>query len=118
LEEIEAASTVIEDLILQAEIFRQYSMRSKAVERLERIQKLFPHEEERNDQLRQLYVSAGVLPQYAEKPSRPAPLATKSSKEPAAAPAPTPSPQRAQESVENFTRITEITRNIYRQSNV
>ncbi|MFL6439279.1 MAG: diguanylate cyclase domain-containing protein [Terriglobales bacterium] len=119
LEEIEAESTVLEDLILQAEIFLQYSMRSKAVERLERIQKLFPHEEERNDQLRQLYVSAGVLPQYAEKPSRPALLATKSSKEePAAAPAPTPSPQRAQESVENFTRITEITRNIYRQSNV
>lgn len=119
LEEIEAESTVLEDLILQAEIFLQYSMRSKAVERLERIQKLFPHEEERNDQLRQIYVSAGVLPQYAEKPARPAPVTAKASKqEPAPAPTPVPAPQRGQESVENFTRITEITRNIYRQSNV
>jgi GGDEF domain-containing protein/tetratricopeptide (TPR) repeat protein len=119
LEEIEAESTVLEDLILQAEIFLQYSMRSKAVERLERIQKLFPHEEERNDQLRQLYVSAGVLPQYAEKPPRPAPATSKATKEePASAPTPMAAPQRGQESVENFTRITEITRNIYRQSNV
>jgi GGDEF domain-containing protein/tetratricopeptide (TPR) repeat protein len=119
LEEIEAESTVLEDLILQAEIFLQYSMRSKAVERLERIQKLFPHEEERNDQLRQIYVSAGVLPQYAEKPARPAPVTAKASKqEPVPEPAPTPAPQRGQESIENFTRITEITRNIYRQSNV
>jgi GGDEF domain-containing protein/tetratricopeptide (TPR) repeat protein len=119
LEEIEAESTVLEDLILQAEIFLQYSMRSKAVERLERIQKLFPHEEEKNDQLRQIYVSAGVLPQYADKPARPAPVTAKATKqEPAPAPTPMPAPQRAQESVENFTRITEITRNIYRQSNV
>jgi GGDEF domain-containing protein/tetratricopeptide (TPR) repeat protein len=117
LEEIEAESTVLEDLILQAEIFLQYSMRSKAVERLERIQKLFPHEEERNDQLRQIYVSAGVLPQYAEKPARPAPVTAKVSKQ-EPAPTPAPAPQRGQESVENFTRITEITRNIYRQSNV
>src|SRR6185312_5507418 len=66
-EEIEGESTVLEDLILQTEIFLQYSMRSKAMERLERIQKLFPHEEERNEKLRLLYVSAGVTPQYQER---------------------------------------------------
>src|SRR5690348_12001297 len=66
-EELEGESTVLEDLMLQAEIFLQYSMRSKAMERLERIQKLFPHEEEQNDKLRQLYVSAGISPQYKDR---------------------------------------------------
>jgi GAF domain-containing protein len=105
---------VLEDLMLQAEIFLQYSMRSKAVERLERIQKLFPHEEETNDKLRQLYVSSGVATQYS-----------------AGAPAAAGAPPRAEteakvvstsrsseDAVDNFARVTEITRNVYRQSNV
>ena len=42
--------TMLQDLMLQAEILVQYGMRSKAVERLQRIQQLFPHEEEKNEQ--------------------------------------------------------------------
>ena len=38
----DSETTVLEDLMLQAEIFLQYSMRSRAVERLERVAKLFP----------------------------------------------------------------------------
>jgi diguanylate cyclase (GGDEF)-like protein len=111
-EEIEGESTVLEDLILQTEIFLQYSMRSKAMERLERIQKLFPHEEERNDKLRQLYISAGVTPQYHEAAVSPSTSAA------TPAPAAASAPPKDDEGIENFTRITEITRNIYRQSNV
>ena len=97
--------TVLEDLMLQAEIFLQYSMRSKAVERLERINKLFPREEEKREKLAQLYVSAGFVPKYED---------TK----------PTGSPERTtaaaanESAVDNFARVTEITRNIARQSSV
>jgi GGDEF domain-containing protein/tetratricopeptide (TPR) repeat protein len=107
--------TILEDLILQAEIFLQYSMRSKAIERLERIQKLFPHEEDRSEKLRQLYVSAGVTPQYADNgSSAPASMAEVQSAQTASASA----AQGGEESVDNFARVTEITRNIYRQPNV
>src|SRR5579884_121552 len=119
-EELEGESTVLEDLMLQAEIFLQYSMRTKAMERLERIQKLFPREEEQNDKLRQLYISAGVSPQYKDCPAKaepapapPPPIAAAAS----AAPEPPP-PAEGSDSIGDFTRITEITRNIYRQSNV
>src|SRR2546423_9943378 len=57
----ESEPTVLEDFILQAEIYLQYGMRSKALERLERIRKLFPKEEEKNEKLRQLYVVAGFI---------------------------------------------------------
>ena len=48
--------------MLQAEILVQYGMRNKAVERLQRIQELFPREEERNEDLQRLYLAAGVTP--------------------------------------------------------
>ncbi len=52
-------AAALQDLMLQAEILVQYGMRAKALERLQRIQQLFPHEEERNPALQQLYLSAG-----------------------------------------------------------
>src|SRR3954447_227424 len=58
--------TILEDFMLQAEIFLQYSMRSKAIERLERVSKLFPREEEKNEKLRGLYMSSGFMPKYAD----------------------------------------------------
>lgn len=135
--------TILEDFILQAEIFLQYSMRSKAVERLERVSKLFPHEEDKNEKLRGLYMSAGFMPKYAEGSSSaaagapntvqvqmrtvPTPAAGIASQptvmftSPAARPAPTPSsgtPAVDENDVNNIARVTEITRNIYRQANV
>ena len=59
-------AAALQDLMLQAEILVQYGMRSKAIERLQRIQELFPHEEERNQDLQRLYISAGIEPQYAK----------------------------------------------------
>ncbi len=58
-------AAALQDLMLQAEILVQYGMRAKALERLQRIQQLFPHEEERNPALQQLYLSVGLIPHYA-----------------------------------------------------
>jgi diguanylate cyclase (GGDEF)-like protein len=98
-------------------------MRSKAVERLERIAKLFPHEEDQNDKLRGLYANAGFVPKYG--------AAAAAATAPAAAPAAAPTNGVGTDSgrmaaaagpdenaVDNFARVTEITRNIYRQSTV
>ena len=105
----------LQDLMLQAEILVQYGMRNKAVERLQRIQELFPREEDRNEDLQRLYMSAGVTPRYAG--SAPLPPAAPT---PVSAPAPvsnpvTPAPDPAAD-VRTFTRVAEITRKLYHQS--
>lgn len=124
-ETAEGESTVLEDLVLQAEIFIQYSMRSKAVERLERIHKLFPHEEEKNEKLHTLFNNAGFTPHYApgSAPAAP-PVAPGPADARPAAPAAHPSEpahpsaQANENAVDNFARVTEITRNVYRQGSV
>jgi diguanylate cyclase (GGDEF)-like protein len=116
----ESEPTVLEDFILQAEIYLQYGMRSKALERLERVSKLFPREEQKNEKLRHLYISAGFTPAYkvAEAAARAtAPESAPKEKSPAAPPPPSPATY-AENAVDNFARVTEITRNIYRQANV
>jgi diguanylate cyclase (GGDEF)-like protein len=116
----ESEPTVLEDFILQAEIYLQYGMRSKALERLERVSKLFPREEQKNEKLRHLYISAGFTPAYkvAEAAARAtAPESAPKEKSPAAPPPPSPAAY-AENAVDNFARVTEITRNIYRQANV
>jgi len=109
-------TTVLEDLVLQAEIFLQYSMRSKALERLERISKLFPYEEEKNQKIQQLFIAAGFTPNYKGVP-RPAGMPAPGSA-PAASPQPTMPAVANEDAVDNIARVTEITRNIYRQGNV
>src|SRR5579863_3265278 len=104
-------AATLQDLMLQAEILVQYGMRNKAVERLQRIQELFPREEERNEDLQRLYLSAGVTPRYAG--SAPLPPAAASTAGPGATPAPTPDPAA---DVRSFTRVAEITRKLYHQN--
>jgi len=117
-EEPTLGAAALQDLMLQAEILVQYGMRSKAVERLQRIQELFPREEERNEDLQRLYLAAGITPRYAgSAPVPPAPIA--------AAPSPPPVPPLAvpaavngeQADVSSFTRVAEITRKLYHQNN-
>jgi diguanylate cyclase (GGDEF)-like protein len=105
-------ASTLQDLMLQAEILVQYGMRNKAVERLQRIQELFPREEERNEDLQRLYLSAGVTPRYAG--SAPLPPAAVNAGQPAAAPAST-APADAAPDVRSFTRVAEITRKLYHQ---
>src|SRR5581483_6090787 len=112
-------SNILEDLMLQAEIYLQYSMRSKALERLERIRELFPREEEKTTKLRELYLNAGFVPQYDSQHAPPAPpSADVATVVPAAPPRPAEAAVSADNQVESFARITEITRNIYRQGTV
>ena len=105
----------LQDLMLQAEILVQYGMRSKAVERLQRIQELFPREEERNEDLQRLYLSAGVTPRYAgSAPLPPAAVsAPAASSAPAAPAAPAVDPAA---DVRTFTKVAEITRKLYHQN--
>ena len=105
-------AATLQDLMLQAEILVQYGMRSKAVERLQRIQELFPREEERNEDLQRLYLSAGVTPRYAgSAPLPPAAASTAAPGAPSAAPTPDPAAD-----VRSFTRVAEITRKLYHQA--
>jgi len=100
----ESEPTVLEDFILQAEIYIQYGMRSKAIERLERVNKLFPHED------------------GAPASAAPGPGPGRGSAPPAASAPQPPQPStyatHDESAVDNISRVTEITRNIYRQSNV
>jgi len=113
-EEKMLGSSTLQDLMLQAEILVQYGMRNKALERLQRIQQLFPHEEDRNADLQQLYLSAGMTPQYAGGVVAVAP--------PVAPAAATPAPAQAYaapaESLDMsvFARVPDITRKLNRQN--
>jgi diguanylate cyclase (GGDEF)-like protein len=108
----------LQDLMLQAEILVQYGMRNKAVERLQRIQELFPREEERNEDLQRLYLAAGVTPRYAGSAPLP-PAAPPAAAAPVAVAAPVAAPAPAHDpaaDVRSFTKVAEITRKLYHQS--
>ena len=104
--EASLGAATLQDLMLQAEILVQYGMRGKAIERLQRIQELFPHEEETNEELQRLYLSAGMTPQYADS----APL-------PAAPPPPKVATSTTDAAdVSSFTKVAEITQKLNRQA--
>ena len=107
-------AAALQDLMLQAEILVQYGMRSKAIERLQRIQELFPREEERNQDLQQLYLAAGMTPHRSESAPLPPPPkpSSASSPSPARTSIPADSPD-----VNSFTKVADITRKLYRQTN-
>jgi tetratricopeptide (TPR) repeat protein/GGDEF domain-containing protein len=113
-EEKTLGAGTLQDLILQAEILVQYGMRNKALERLQRIQQLFPHEEDRNPELQQLYLTAGMTPQYAGGHAvavvMPAPAAETSSV------AAAPMAQAAFNDVSGFARVPDITRKLNQQT--
>jgi tetratricopeptide (TPR) repeat protein len=106
-------ASTLQDLMLQVEILVQYGMRNKAVERLQRIQELFPREEEKNEDLQRLYLSAGVTPRYAGS----APLPPAAVVAPVAAiPAPVAAVPDPATDVRAFTRVAEISRKLYHQA--
>jgi len=121
---------MLQDLMLQAEILVQYGMRSKAQERLQRIEEMFPGEEEHNEDLRRLYMSVGMTPRFTPAPPAKAAAATASAAgttavasaavAPVAAPAPPRSANSQQNDVEaaSLARVTEITRKLYQEGNV
>ncbi len=120
VEEPTLGAAALQDLMLQAEILVQYGMRSKAVERLQRIQELFPREEERNQELQRLYIAAGMAPQYSGALPPPPPAAggqpTTAASQAAVAAAATALTHEAGE-VSSLTKVAEITRKLYHQGN-
>lgn len=109
------AQQALEDLVVQVEIFLQYSLHTKAIERLERIAELFPGEEEKNERLRTLYERANWWPKGA--PRKPAPQPTPTT--PPAPPVEPPPPSMgfsAAETHRDLSAIAEINRLMHRQS--
>ncbi len=107
-------AAALQDLMLQAEILVQYGMRSKAIERIQRIQELFPGEEQRNQDLQRLYISAGIEPARGV----PAPAALSAAPAVAAAPA-SAQPVTVVDTtdVSSLAKVAEITRKLYHQGN-
>jgi hypothetical protein len=79
---------------------------------VQRIQELFPHEEERNEDLQRLYMAVGWTPRYA---------ATALPPREAAAPTPAPISDATHApdttDVNSLTRVTEVSRKLNRQGN-
>ena len=116
------AQQALEDLSVQVEIFLQYSLQSKAVERLQRIAELFPGEEEKNERLRSLYDRANWWPKGA--PPKPAPKPAPAAPTPLVIHLPSPAshppaavnPSAPAETHRDLAAIAEINRLMYRQS--
>jgi diguanylate cyclase (GGDEF)-like protein len=118
-------AAALQDLMLQAEILVQYGMRSKAIERLQRIQELFPGEEERNQELQKLYMAAGIESHYAMQSAPAVPAAgtmtttttgtgTTTGDQAASAAAAARSDAA---DVSSLAKVAEITRKLYHQGN-
>jgi len=106
----------LDDLIVQTEIFLQYSLQSKAVERLQKIAAMFPGEEERNARLQNLYQTANWWPKTQGKPGH---ASQKTSALPVVEAQPTPPTARTGtytvETLRDLTKISEINQKIFRQ---
>jgi diguanylate cyclase (GGDEF)-like protein len=108
LDDVRGGQT-LEDLLVQAEIFVQYSLQSKAVERLQKIVELFPGEGARNERLQSLFEAAHWWPKEGAgqpKPERPESVV----EEPAAR-----SVAYAPETLRDLAKISEINQNVFRQ---
>ena len=110
LTDVDSAQT-LEDLLVQAEIFVQYSLQSKAIERLQRIVELFPGEADRNERLRGLFEGAHWWPDESLVPHRRAEIPQATGQEPTAQAAGPFSP----ETLRDLAKISEINQNVFRQ---
>jgi diguanylate cyclase (GGDEF)-like protein len=112
----------LEDLLVQVEIFLQYSLHTKAIERLERIADMFPNEEEKNERLRSVYERANWWPK-----GKPVKAAPKSESAPSVTPDAGSTPPSLfapaalnlgfnAETQRDLAEIAEFTRIMYRQA--
>ncbi|MFI5106316.1 MAG: hypothetical protein ACHP79_15445, partial [Terriglobales bacterium] len=121
----------LEDLIVQTEIFLQYSLQNKALERLQRIAAMFPGEEERSARLSNLYQMANWWPPGSPKlksdaaPAAPvvaaSPVAPVAQVAPPAPAVEAPSPITTKtgvysaETLRDLSKISEVNQKIFRQ---
>ncbi len=104
----------LEDLIVQTEIFIQYSLQNKAIERLQKIASMFPGEEENNARLRNLYELANWWPPGAAKP-KPEAASAAAAAQAEAPPVSGKTGVYSADTLRDLTKISEITQKIYRQ---
>ena len=123
------ASAALDDLLVQAEIFIQYSLQPKAVERLQKVVELFPYESQTNERYLGLCEMAGWWPEgvarrasgeaaerLASKPKTVrAELDEEEPRETPVASSPS-SGIFTQETLRDLAKIAEIGQNIYRQA--
>jgi len=107
------AQQALEDFIVQAEIFLQYSLHAKAVERLQKIAEMFPGEEDTNQRLNNLYELANWRPprSAARKAAEPPRVEAVS-----AEPVTSASGTYSADTLRDLGKISEITRAVHRQS--
>jgi len=109
----------LEDLIVQSEIFLQYSLQNKALERLQKIAAMFPGEEERNARLSNLYQMANWWPQGAPPKPQTSPVAVPAAPVAPVAEAPSPITTKtgvySAETLRDLSKISEVNQKIFRQ---
>ena len=109
----------LEDLIVQTEIFLQYSLQSKALERLQKIASMFPGEEARNARLSSLYQTANWWPPGAQKTKAEPAAKGQTSAPPAAEPQTGSISSKtgvySAETLRDLSKISEINQKIFRQ---
>jgi len=106
----------LEDLIVQTEIFLQYSLQNKALDRLQKIAEIFPGEELKNERLQNLYQMANWWPQGApvKKVEPPARAQSPRSAE-VAKTNPAKTGTYAADTLRDLSKISEINQKIFRQ---
>jgi diguanylate cyclase (GGDEF)-like protein len=117
----------LEDLIVQTEIFLQYSLQAKAMERLQKIAAMFPGEEDRYPRLRNLYEMANWWPEGAPKakpapppaaappPPPPAPVVQQETRQETFAGSPNKTGTYTADTLRDLSKISEINQKIFRQ---
>jgi len=110
----------LEDLIVQTEIFLQYSLQSKAQERLQKIAAMFPGEEERNARLSNLYQTANWWPSGSSKNKKeagtePATVSAVPVAQAGGSSIASKSSAYAADTLRDLSKISEINQKIFRQ---
>jgi diguanylate cyclase (GGDEF)-like protein len=109
----------LEDLIVQTEIFLQYSLQNKALERLQKIAAMFPGEEERNARLSNLYQMANWWPQGTPPKPKTTPVTVAAAPvarvEEAPSPITTKTGVYSAETLRDLSKISEVNQKIFRQ---
>ncbi len=107
---------LLEDMMVQVELFLQYSLSGKAIEKLQKLWELFPGEESGNQRLYDLYARAQYFPTGFGAPPSADAAAAPAAPPRAAAPAPAAHVAAPVETSNDLAKIAEVTHTLFRQT--